>query len=125
MDILRKPENEAVLALLTQRTPPFLYHRESCQVVHVTPAKGKGKAPVYVDKDRIRAWAKGRYLPRPTIVQREGDKVRGPTVMQQEDNAISQEELLEDLALTPEQREGKRKIQERTEEKAKKRRERK
>jgi len=117
LDILRDPSAEAVLRLLTKRTPPFLYNRESCQVVHMTPRKGESDKdmPIVVDKDRIRAWAKGRYLP----AQRDVSKVQTPVVLSQQDNAIDQEDLLEDMALTPLQRKGKQAIRERTEEKAK------
>ena len=117
LDILRDPSAEAVLRLLTKRTPPFLYNRESCQVVHMTPRKGESEKdmPIVVDKDRITAWAKGRYLP----AQRDISKVKTPVVLSQEDNAIDQADLLEDMALTPLQRKGKQAIRERTEEKAK------
>jgi anti-sigma factor ChrR (cupin superfamily) len=118
LDILRNPSAEAVLALLTQRTPPFLYHRESCQVVHLPSAPGGGVAstsmPIFADKDRVRAWAKGRLLQ----TKKESRKTKVPVVISQQDNSISQEELLEEMSLTPQQLEGKRKIRERTEAKA-------
>jgi hypothetical protein len=120
LDILRDPSAEAVLALLTQKTPPFLYHRESCQVVHVTPSSGdssKADMPIAIDKQRVRAWAKGRLLQ----ARREasGKKSATPVVVSQEDNSISQDDLLEDMALTPEQLKGKQLIRERTEAKSK------
>ena len=119
LDILRDPAAEAALALLTQRTPPFLYHRESCQVVHMAPSDSTKKdLPVHVDKARVRAWAKGRLLQ----AQKDSGAKKGktPVVVSQQDNSLSQEELLEDMALTPQQREGKQKIRERTEAKARK-----
>lgn len=118
LDILRDPSAEAVMSLLTQRTPPFLYHRESCQVVHLTPRKGgKGDRdmPVVVDRQRVRAWAKGRYLG----AQNHATKVKSPVVIAQKDNSIDQQELLEDMALTDLQRKGKQATKERTEENAK------
>jgi len=125
MDILRKPENEALLALLTQqRTPPFLYHRESCQTVYLTPTKGSssaGRKKVYVNKDRVRAWAKGRFLTRHSAALEDSvaaQKVNAPILMETEE-AMDQSELLEELALTPEQLQGKRLIEERTKAKAK------
>ena len=118
LDILRDPSAEATLALLTQRTPPFLYNRESCQVVHVAPAGGEADVPIVIDKSRVRAWAKGRLLQAPKAVS--GTKSRAPVVLSQEDNSISQEDLLEDMALTDEQRKGKQLIRERTEAKSKK-----
>jgi hypothetical protein len=126
MDILRNPENEAILGLLTSRTPPFLYHRESCQIYHITPAQGEGerKAPIVVDKEKIRAWAKGRFLTtRQKEVSADNRKVNAPTVVSQKDISTDQEELLEDMALTPEQRKGKQAIKDRTEAKAKARQE--
>ena len=118
LDILRDPAAEAVMAKLTQRAPPFLYNRESCQVVYSSPRSGKSSekdiAPV-VDKERVRAWAKGRLLP----PQTDGSKVTTPVVLSQEDGSIDQE----DLFLTDVQREGKEAIRQRTEEKAKSRQE--
>ena len=128
MDVLRNPANEAVLAVLAQqRTPPFLYHRESCQTISITPtattsgnAKSKKKSmPVAVDKERIRAWAKGWYLTTTgSMDMGSAGKNAPPVVLQQEDTAMDQAELLEDMALTPEQLRGKRLMQERTEAKA-------
>jgi hypothetical protein len=114
LDVLRRPEAEAVLTLLTTRTPPFLYHRESCQVVHV-PKGGR------VDPSRIRAWAKGRYLA-PVASSSASSNSQGgpPIVLSQESTAIDQDELLEDALLTPLQRKGKQAIRERTDERASK-----
>jgi len=136
LDVLRHPENQAVLELLTQqRTPPFLYHRESCQTVYLTPAattKGGGggdssskkkkqqQPPVFVNKDRVRAWAKGRFLTQHSaaaVMDDAATKVKAPVMLpppEDDDGAMDQMELLEEMALTPEQREGKRLIQERT-----------
>lgn len=130
MDVLRNPANEAVLALLTKerRTPPLLYHRESRQMVYLTPAKGDAdpKKKVHVNKDRVRAWAKGRYLTSHSAAMEDGggaaaaSKVAAPQLLQSEEEsaALDQAELLEEMALTPEQLKGKRLIQERTKAKA-------
>ena len=64
MDILRQPANEALLQLITQqqRTAPFLYHRESCQSVHLTPAlPGAGSGSSKNKKTKDSAGQK-RYL---------------------------------------------------------------
>lgn len=97
LDVARVPENEALLALLTQRSPPFLYHRESCQSLYQPN-----------DVSRIRAWAKGRYLG-----MSKHNIVKAPTVVAQEQKAMEQEELLDDLTLTDLQKEGKERMKER------------
>jgi hypothetical protein len=137
LDILRNPASNAALAVLTSRTPPFLYHRESLQVVHIPPSipaaaggdgadeeskkKKRTASSIYIDQDRIRAWAQGRYLPA-SFVQQAGGGGRGankkPIVLSQEDNSIDQNEILEDMALTDLQRKGKKAIAERTREQA-------
>uniref|UniRef100_A0A7S3P8G2 Uncharacterized protein n=1 Tax=Amphora coffeiformis TaxID=265554 RepID=A0A7S3P8G2_9STRA len=118
LDILRNPTAEAAMSLLTNKSPPFLYHRESCQTVHIPPATGEASAasvvPTYVDKDRLRAWATGRYLS-PQVGKA---KVKPPQVISQDGTAMEQDELLEDLSLTPLQRKGKEAIKERTEKRA-------
>ena len=76
--------------------------------------------PVHVDKARVRAWAKGRLLQAPKEGSGASKKAETPVVVSQQDDSLSQEELLEDMALTPQQREGKQKIRERTEAKARK-----
>ena len=140
MDVLRNPASNAALTVLTSRTPPFLYHRESLQVVHIptataaAAAAGDDKAgeentkkkntasSIYIDQARIRAWAQGRYLP--ASVQQRSDGSSGgrgaqkPIVLSQEDNSIDQNEILEDMALTDLQRKGKKAIAERTREQA-------
>jgi hypothetical protein len=122
LDILRDPSAEAAMALLTQRTPPFLYHRESLQVVSTSARPGEKIDPtmsVKIDKDRVRAWAKGRFLPAKRSGA--GSKIGAPVVVSQVDTAMDQDELLEDMTLTPEQKKGKEAIKERTEQKAKQR----
>lgn len=130
LDILRNPAAEAAMTLLTGKSPPFLYHRESCQNVHIPPTTGGGTAasesgentsssktlPSHVDKDRLRAWAKGRYLS-PQLARA---KVKAPQVISQEGTAIDQDELLEDMSLTPLQKKGKEAIKERTQERVNK-----
>jgi hypothetical protein len=120
LDILKNPAAEAALAALTSKSPPFLYHRESCQHVHLQPAAGEASssssAKPYVDKERVRAWAKGRFLTSPAASR--GAKVKPPTVNIQDETAMEQEELLEDMTLTPLQLKGKEAIRERTEARA-------
>jgi hypothetical protein len=120
VDIARDPSAEAALAMLTQRTPPFLYNRESCQVVSTSARPGEKIDPnmaVAIDEDRVRAWAKGRFLP----PKKSGAKIGAPVVLTQDDKGMDQDELLEDMSMTPEQRKGKEAIKERTEKKAKQR----
>jgi hypothetical protein len=104
LDVVRDPMAEATMSVLTQRQPPFLYHRESCQTVY---------AP-NIDKTRVRAWAKGRILT--TQSSSASSKVKAPIVVSQEDNSIDQKDLIEDATLSPMQRSGKEKMKERTEE---------
>jgi hypothetical protein len=111
LDILRDPGAEATMSVLTQRRPPFLYNRESCQTVYV---QGESTAPI--DKERVRAWAKGRFLPSQNA---RAAKSKAPVVLAQEDNAIDQADLIQDMSLTPEQKRGKEAIKKRTAEKAK------
>jgi hypothetical protein len=71
----------------------------------------------FIDKERIRAWAKGRYLS-PSIVGG-GNRVaapvlEAPVVDDETTGAMDQAELIEEMSLTPEQRKGKRLMQERT-----------
>jgi hypothetical protein len=144
MDVLRQPCNEVLLQLITTKSPPFLYHRESCQSYSISnqyPAAQSGTAasakrgsnglPIYIDRDKVRAWAKGRYLkslPR-TVLTRIGTTAANTinrneliedvsSVQQQQQPTLldqQQHDMLEDMALTPEQREGKKLIKERTE----------
>jgi hypothetical protein len=118
LDIMREPAAEAVLALLTDQLPPFLYHRESCTSVHVpsktNPAATKSDMPVGIDVDRVRAWAKGRFLA-PVGAVTSGVKVSTPVVVSQnEQYDEDQDDLLEDLTLTPRQKEGRDAIRQRT-----------
>ena len=39
LDILRNPAAEGAMSLLTGKSPPFLYNRESCQSVDIKPTK--------------------------------------------------------------------------------------
>jgi hypothetical protein len=111
LDVLRDPGAEATMSVLTQRRPPFLYNRESCQTMYV---QGGSTAPV--DKERVRAWAKGRFLPSQSA---RAKRSKAPVVLAQEDNATDQADLIQDMSLTPEQKRGKDAIKERTAEKAK------
>ena len=155
LDVLRHPENEAVLTMVTnsirtatptptatssnpstmiQPQPPLLYHRESRQVYQVcapptTSSSTKATAsstptlPPYIDKERIRAWAKGRYLS-PFIGGRWTNvdaaiphtKSSTPVVNHDDDDGIDphMEALLDEMALSPEQLKGKRLMEERT-----------
>jgi hypothetical protein len=108
LDVARDPSAEATMSLLTQRRPPFLYHRESCQTVF---------AP-NINKARVRAWAKGRIIT--TQSSSASSKAKAPIVVTQEDNSIDQKDLVEDATLSPMQKSGKEKMKERTEELGKK-----
>ena len=119
LDIGRDSAAQATMQLLTsQQAPPFLYHRESCQVIRgsSSPGKDDSEAPAAIDKARVRAWAKGRYLPPPGLklgaTTTKANKA--PIVLSQEDNALDQAELIKESSLTPEQLEGKRAMEERT-----------
>jgi hypothetical protein len=163
LDILRHPENEAVLLAVTnsittlpptignnnnnnnnnnivQPQPPLLYHRESRQIYQVVAqnsqqqsSKGRGTAttkssnpspslPTYIDKDRIRAWAKGRYLSpsigsdynsHGTTIQ-SSPTVQSPTPMVDIEEMDPVEALIDEMGLSSEQLKGKRLMQERT-----------
>jgi len=125
LDIARDSAAQAAMQLLTnQQGPPFLYHRESCQVVHGVSSQAKANQKndasdaksEDIDKARVRAWAKGRYLPPPGVKLGATSKKsnRAPIVISQEDSALDQAELIKESSLTPEQLEGKRAMEERT-----------
>ena len=155
LDVLRHPENEAVLTMVTnsirtasptptttatnsmiQPQPPLLYHRESRQVYQVlaaptsstsTKASQATTLKPYIDKERIRAWAKGRYLS-PLIGSGSSGRIipdanmkssSTPVVVDRdnEDTTIA-DLLLDEMALSPEQLKGKRLMEERTRGKA-------
>jgi len=103
LDVARDAAAEATLRVLTQRQPPFLYHRESCQTVY---------AP-NIDKARVRAWAKGRIITAQSSSA--SSKAKAPIVVSQDDNAIDQKDLIEDATLSPMGLSGKEKMKERTE----------
>ncbi len=107
LDLLRQPEAEAILGLLTQKTPPFLYHRESGQSLHV-PTGGNA-----IDMIRLRAWAKGRMLSSPSGARVSGIASRAPTPARQQQELREEEDLIENMSLTPTQLEGKQKMKER------------
>jgi len=129
MDIARDAGAKAAMRLLTnQQGPPFLYHRESCQVIHSSSHRenkfqkqskdaGADQNEEGIDKSRVVAWAKGRYLPPPGVKlgATTGVKSSAPVVVSQEDNSLDQAELIKESSLTPEQLEGKRAMEERTE----------
>ena len=111
LNILRDPAAEATLSALTNRRPPFLYNRESLQTISGDAAG---------DKDRIRSWAKGRFLPAQSMTIKASKKGgNGGTVLAQDDSAIDQADLIEDMTLTPAQKSGKEAMKKRTEELAK------
>jgi hypothetical protein len=185
LDVLRHPENEAVLNMVIQsiRTssptistagstgsssssissisnslsssstnpshqvqpqPPLLYHRESRQVYQVLPpnhptSKSTSKTstsppPLYIDPERIRAWAKGRYLSPfiqadthlvPPNLQTLSSSSSNPTIRYENENIDGlmdddttsnhhMEALLDEMVLSPEQMKGKRLMEERT-----------
>jgi hypothetical protein len=114
LDILRDPKAEATRSVLTQRRPPFLYHRESLQTVYVPGVSDGNKKAAFapIDKARVRAWAKGRFL----LGQSSSASARSkaPIVLAQEDNAIDQKDLIEDATLSPSQKSGKEAMKKRT-----------
>lgn len=128
LDVAKDANAAATMQLLTnQQGPPFLYNRESCQVVHSAnyQASMKKKGPsdaatstAEIDKARVRAWAKGRYLPPPGVklggTSNSKIATSAPVVDSQEDNALDQAELIKESSLTPEQLEGKKAMEERT-----------
>lgn len=115
LDVARDPAADATLQLLTQRRPPFLYHRESCQVVSV-PTSSDKKTAAPIDKNRVRAWAKGRVITTHSHSSSSAAKGKVPIVIAKDDNAIDQKDLIEDASLTPMQKSGKEKMKERTKE---------
>ena len=118
LDIVRDEYARALLGVLTKsRVPPYLYHRESLQTIHIP--RSESRIPTPIDKARVRAWAKGRLLSSSSSSSKAmGTKTKAPTVISQEDNSIDQRDLLTDMTLGPEERRGKEAIQERTEKKA-------
>lgn len=116
MDILRDPPSQALMALLTSQDPPFLYNRESCQKISFQAPKSgsderRKSAPI--DKNRIRAWAKGRYVP---ASRAPPSSASGPppVIVSQEDPGQVDDEALDEMMLSPLQKKGKEAIRERT-----------
>ena len=131
LDVARDPAAQATLALLTKSYgPPYLYHRESLQTIHVKrddmseKQKEEEASPMgsLIDKSRVRAWAKGRYLPPPGVkFGTPSSSGKAPVLVGKDDNAMDQEELTEamkDASLTPEQLAGKEAMKARTKERA-------
>ena len=119
LDLARNPANEAVLATVTNRyRVPVLYHRESREFYAFPATKDASVVPP-LDMNALRAWAKGRFISRTPFATQAasamGTQVQKPTVLTSEDKGVDQDDLLEDLTLTPQQREGKKAMQERTE----------
>mmetsp|Transcript_7932 Transcript_7932/g.11399 ORF Transcript_7932/g.11399 Transcript_7932/m.11399 type:complete len:195 (-) Transcript_7932:1974-2558(-) len=118
MDIMRdEVACELFNALSPQQHMPLLYNRESRQTVYVPHASKEedGAFSKYLSSDRLRAWAKGRLMP--AIGEMKAKAVsESPMIVSGDDNAIDQEDLLDQQQLTPLQREGKRAIKERTKE---------
>lgn len=124
LDVARDPAAEAAMSLLTrERGPPFLYNRESCQIMHGSPprtvssrkTKDDDKEEKTIDKSRVRALAKGRYLPPIGVKVNPNTKKSAPgIVVSQEDSSLDQTEVIKESSLTPEQLEGKRAMEERT-----------
>jgi hypothetical protein len=90
-----------------QATTPLLFHRESLQSLQ------GGKVSI----DQVRALAQGRLVIQRTKLQH-NPNAPAPNLIKQDgqvDQGLDQSELmLEDLSLTPEQREGKRLMEERS-----------
>lgn len=95
MDIFRDVRARAILEKLsTKSTVPFLYHRESCQVISVPPSELKEdgttiRPPLVIDKARVRAWAKGMLLQQIKDKSRvDGTtKVKTPIVVSEEESS--------------------------------------
>lgn len=110
MDVYRDPvAGEILKSIVANAEVPFLYNRESRQVVSM--AEGSD-----IDKDRVRAWAKGRRLP---DIVKEVDAEQASNIpasygVTDSEQGMDQEELLDEEQLTPLQREGKKAIKERT-----------
>ncbi|CAB9508198.1 expressed unknown protein [Seminavis robusta] len=123
MDLLRDPSAQALLELVGTM-PPLLYNRESCQVYHVPSPRGGGansnndqpRKPVRIDRDQVRAWAKGRQVKSPP--RGSASSSNRPMMVSQEDTALDQDELLSNNNIDPNlselQQRGKQAIQERT-----------
>mmetsp|Transcript_19527 Transcript_19527/g.29385 ORF Transcript_19527/g.29385 Transcript_19527/m.29385 type:complete len:186 (+) Transcript_19527:68-625(+) len=95
------------------KLPPVLYHRESKQSLSLqTPQEG-GKIDLDIDKNRVRAWAKGRRL---QDLEVNKDIGSAPVVVESEE-----EELAMEAGMTPLQRKGKDAIKERTKTKSSRR----
>ena len=127
LDVLRDPPSQALLGTLTRQPPPFLYNTDSCQVIHVATPRAategsddKKKKAAPIEKSRVVAWAKGRYLPPRREVANDSTAAESssPVVLSRSENAIDQEELLDEMNLTPVQKKGKKAIKDRTESKA-------
>jgi hypothetical protein len=126
VDVLRDPPSQALLTLVTNQEPPLLYHRESCQRVSVRRPKAsadENKSPVVtIDKEQVRAWAKGRFVSAKKEPLVDSATARGPSpvVVSQKGDEIDtvDPELLDEMNLSPLQRKGKEAIKERTEEKS-------
>lgn len=124
LDVARDPAAEAAMSLLTrERGPPFLYNRESCQIMHGSSprtgasrkTKDDDKEEKTIDKARVRALAKGRYLPPIGVKLNLNTKKSAPgIVVSQEDSSLDQAEVIKESSLTPEQLEGKRAMEQRT-----------
>jgi hypothetical protein len=117
LDILKDANAEATLSVLTTRRPPYLYNRESLQKVYSPGVSdgAKNAASSPIDKERVISWAKGRFLPAQTMTI----KSKAPTVLVQQDNAIDQADLIEDMTLSPSQKSGKEAMKKRTKDLAK------
>lgn len=118
MDIARDRAAERLYNLLSPQLPPLLYHRESKQMIQLKVNPDEEKPNLRIDVDRVRAWAKGRFLaPLPVAADRAGGS---PKLFATEEAGIDQEDLM-DAGMTPLQRKGKEAIKQRTEERAKRR----
>eukprot|EP00545_Synedropsis_sp_CCMP1620_P010182 CAMPEP_0119005324 /NCGR_PEP_ID=MMETSP1176-20130426/1652_1 /TAXON_ID=265551 /ORGANISM="Synedropsis recta cf, Strain CCMP1620" /LENGTH=185 /DNA_ID=CAMNT_0006957113 /DNA_START=19 /DNA_END=576 /DNA_ORIENTATION=+ len=117
MDVARDMAAERLYSLLAETLPPLLYNRESKQMVQMKINPDEETPNVRVDKDRVRAWAKGRRVAPLTSVDGGG----APLMFTTEEAGIEQDELMMDMGMTPNQIKGKEAIKERTEERAKSR----
>lgn len=126
LDVFRDPSAEACWRLVTGKKPPFLYNRLTRQIIHIplTPSAADSedgaqkaspsKESVHVDMDRLRAWAKNRLLTKDTVPVTAKTQPILLSVPEEDETDMDRAELLEDMTLTPRQKEGKEKIKQRT-----------
>jgi len=89
LDVANQLEAKALVNLISGRKPPLLYNRESKQIVYLPE---DAETP---DIHRVRAWAMGRRVKPYTATTQRGDVVPEGVLLDGEDNAIDQEDLVD------------------------------